>query len=132
SIEPDIVRRMLPPANAWFVVAGERRLRAARIAGLAEVPCMVLAGDSLREAKLAQLAENLQREDLAPMEEALAVVRLAEVEVLSQDDLARRLGKSPAYISRIFAVSRIPSAEYDELSTSKPSVSILYEYAQLP
>ncbi len=130
-LQPLVVRKR-GEGIGYIVVAGERRLRAARQAGLQQVPCMVLAGDSLRDARLAQLAENLQREDLAPMEEALAVVRLAEIEALSQEDLARRLGKSPAYISRIYSVSRIESGEYDVLSTSKPSMSVLYEYAQLP
>lgn len=131
-LQPLIVRRHPEHSGRFVVVAGERRLRAARMAGLTEVPCMVLAGDSLRDARLAQLAENLQREDLSPMEEALAVVRLAEVDRLSQEDLARRLGKSPAYISRIFTVSRIHAEYYELLSTSKPSMSLLYEFAQLP
>jgi hypothetical protein len=65
------------------------------------------------------------------MEEARAVVGLAEVEGLSHEELARRLGKSPAYISRIYSISRIESTEYEELSTSKPSASLLYEYAQI-
>jgi len=129
-LQPLIVRRA-PESSGYVVVAGERRLRAARLAGLAEVPCMVLAGDSLKDARLAQLAENLQREDLAPMEESLAVVKLAGLDALNQEELARRLGKSPAYISRIYAISRIPAEEYDVLATSKPSMSVLYEYAQL-
>lgn len=129
-LQPLVVRR--GDGGGYVVVAGERRLRAARAAGLAEVPCMVLAGESLREARLAQLAENLQREDLSPIDEARAVTRLGDDEAPSQDDLARRLGKSPAYISRIFAVSRIPSVEYEALSTSKPSMSVLYALAQLP
>lgn len=130
-LQPLIVRRDPATSGRYIVVAGERRLRAARLAGLSEIPCMVLAGDSLREARLAQLAENLQREDLAPMEEALAIVRLADVDQLSQEDLARRLGKSPAYISRIFSVSRISADDYELLSTSKPSMSVLYEFAHL-
>lgn len=130
-LQPIIVRRHPDASGRFVVVAGERRLRAARIAGLAEVPCMVLAGDSLREARLAQLAENLQREDLAPMEEALAIVRLADVDELSQEDLAKRLGKSAAYISRIFSVSRISAEDYELLATSKPSMSVLYEFAHL-
>jgi ParB family chromosome partitioning protein len=131
-LQPLVVRHKPGERDAYVVVAGERRMRAARLAGLAEVPCMILAGDSLREARLAQLAENMQREDLTPMEEARAVVALAEVEGLMQEELATRLGKSPTYISRIFAVSRIPAAEYEELATLKPSMSVLYEYAQLP
>lgn len=129
-LQPLIVRRHPDAAGRYLLVAGERRLRASRLAGLAEIPCMVLAGDSLREARLAQLAENLQREDLAPMEEALAIVRLAELDRLSQEDLSKRLGKSPAYISRIFSVSRLSSEDYALVSTSKPSMSVLYEFAQ--
>jgi ParB family chromosome partitioning protein len=131
-LQPILVRRDPDRPGRYVVVAGERRLRAARIAGLGTVPVMVLAGESLREARIAQLTENLQREDLPPMEEALAVVSLAEAHELSQEELARRLAKSPAYVSRIFTVSRIPAAEYGELATFKPSLGVLYEYAQLP
>lgn len=130
-LQPLIVRRHPESAGRYVVVAGERRLRASRLAGLDEIPCMVLAGDSLREARLAQLAENLQREDLAPMEEALAIVRLAELDRLSQEDLAKRLGKSPAYISRIFSVSRLSADLYALVSTSKPTMSVLYELTQI-
>lgn len=131
-LQPILVRRLADGSGTYVVVAGERRLRAARAAGLENVPCVVLAGESLRDARLAQLAENLQREDLAPMEEAHAIVRLAEVDELSHEEVAKRLGKSPAYISRIYSVSRIPSTEYKALATSQPSMSVLYEYAQLP
>lgn len=131
-LQPIVVRRVPDAHDRFVVVAGERRLRAARLVGLDEVPCMVLAGDSLREARLAQLSENLHRQDLSPMEEARAIVALAETDELSQDELAKRLGKSPAYISRIYTVSRIDADDYDALSTLKLSMSLLYEFAQLP
>jgi ParB family chromosome partitioning protein len=131
-LQPIVVRHKPGAADSYVVVAGERRMRAAGLAGLTEVPCMIMAGDSLRDARLAQLAENLQREDLTPMEEARAVVALGAMDELTQEDLAVRLGKSPTYISRIYAVSRIPAEEYDELATLKLSMSLLYEYAQLP
>lgn len=130
-LQPLVVRRN-GDRPGFTVVAGERRLRAARLAGLDEVPCMVLTGESLKDARLAQLAENLQREDLAPMEEALAVARLAEVDRLNQEELARTLGKSSTYISRLFSISRIPSSEYERFSTLKIPASVLYEYSQLP
>lgn len=131
-LQPVVVRRKPGEENRYVVVAGERRLRAAWKNELDEVPCMVLAGDSLREARLAQLAENLHREDLSPMEEARAIVALAEAEDLTQEEVGRRLGKSPAYVSRIFAISRISEDDYAQLSTLKLSTSLLYEYAQLP
>ena len=77
----------------WELVAGERRLRAARLAGLSEVPCIVMALDEEQSGMLA-LVENLQRRDLDFIEEAEGLARLMRLYGLSQEQAAMRVGKS--------------------------------------
>ncbi len=90
-IQPLTVRRL---ENGYFqIVAGERRWRAARLAGLKEVPVRVIEADDRLATELA-LVENLQREDLNPVEEALGYKTLLEVYGLTQEEAARRVGKS--------------------------------------
>ena len=83
-LQPLTVRRR---ADGWELVAGERRLRAAKLAGLEEVPCISLQIDDQRSSLLA-LVENLQRKDLDFWEEALALDRLISVYHLSQEEAA--------------------------------------------
>ena len=85
-LQPLTVRR---GEQGWELVAGERRLRAAKLAGLTEVPCLSLQIDSQRSSLLA-LVENLQRKDLDFWEEALALDRLISTYHLSQEEAARR------------------------------------------
>lgn len=80
------------------LVAGERRLRASRMAGLVEVPCVVRVVTE-RERHELSLVENLQREDLNPVEEAESVRRLMDDAGLTQEDVARRLGKSRSAVA---------------------------------
>ncbi len=89
-LQPLIVRRA---GNGYELVAGERRLRAARLAGLERVPVIVRPFSSRDMMEIA-LIENLQREDLNPMEEAEAYQRLQEEFGYTQEQLAKRLGKS--------------------------------------
>lgn len=103
-LQPLTVRRA---EDGWELVAGERRLRAARLAGLAEVPCLCVKGDSQHSALLA-LVENLQRKDLDFWEEALALRRLQEDFALSQEELARRLGKSQSAIANKLRLLKLP------------------------
>ena len=86
---------------SYVLVAGERRLRAAGLAGLATVPCVVLDVDREDSAVLA-LIENLQRSDLHYLEEAAAIARLITTYGLSQEEAARRLGRSqPAVANKL-------------------------------
>ena len=94
-LQPLTVRRR---ADGWELVAGERRLRAAKLAGLEEVPCISLQIDDQRSSLLA-LVENLQRKDLDFWEEALALDRLISVYHLSQEEAARRIGKSQSAVA---------------------------------
>lgn len=82
----------------WELVAGERRLRAAKLAGLEQVPCLSVQVDSQSSSLLA-LVENLQRRDLDFWEEALALRQLIDTYHISQEEAARRLGKSQSAIA---------------------------------
>ncbi|MBQ6720018.1 MAG: ParB/RepB/Spo0J family partition protein, partial [Oscillospiraceae bacterium] len=90
-IQPLTVRQM---ENGYYqIIAGERRWRAARLAGLNEVPVIVMEADDKKVMELA-LIENLQRQDLNPVEEALGYQSLMEEYGLTQEDAAKRVGKS--------------------------------------
>lgn len=94
-LQPLTVRKQ---NNQWELVAGERRLRAAKLAGLTEVPCLSIQVDSQSSSLLA-LVENLQRRDLDFWEEALALRRLTDVYHLSQEETAQRIGKSQSAVA---------------------------------
>ena len=94
-LQPLTVRRT---DEGYELIAGERRLRAAKIAGLREVPCL-LARSSEEESALLALIENLQRRDLHYLEEAAAIARLIATYGLSQEQAAERLGKSQSAIA---------------------------------
>ncbi len=94
-LQPLSVRRV---GTGYELVAGERRLRAALLAGLTEVPCIVMQMDD-RESGLAALVENLQRQDLDFIEEARGISRLMELTDMNQEQTARLLGKSQSAIA---------------------------------
>jgi ParB family chromosome partitioning protein len=103
-IQPLIVRRQ---GDAYQIVAGERRWRGAKMAGLKEVPVLVqdIAGDRMLEIAL---IENIQREDLNPIEMANAYERLGKDLHLSQDEIGRRTGKDRASIANMIRLLRLP------------------------
>ncbi len=90
-IQPITVRKL--DSGYYQIIAGERRWRASRLAGLTEVPVRVIEADDRRTAELA-LVENLQREDLNPIEEAKGYKLLIEEHGLTQEDAARSVGRS--------------------------------------
>ena len=94
-LQPLSVRRV---GNGYELIAGERRLRAGILAGLTEVPCILMNMDS-RESSTAALVENLQRQDLDFIEEARGISLLMETMSLSQEQAARLLGKSQSGIA---------------------------------
>lgn len=111
-IQPLLVRPQGDGAS-YQIVAGERRWRAAQLAGLAHVPVFVRALSD-KEVMAAALIENLQREDLNPIEEALALQGLRETLGLTQEDLAARLGKSrPAVANSLRLLQLSPAARED-------------------
>jgi len=95
--------------DGWELVAGERRLRAAALAGLDRVPCIAVRTDSQNSSLLA-LVENLQRRDLNFLEEALALDKLLRTYCLSQDEVARRIGKSQSAVANKLRLLRLPPA----------------------
>ena len=101
-LQPLSVRRV---GMAYELIAGERRLRAGILAGLTEIPCIVLSMDE-RESGLAALVENLQRQDLDFLEEARGIARLMELCNLSQDQAARLLGKSQSAVANKLRILR--------------------------
>lgn len=94
--------------DGYELVVGERRLRAARAAGLTEVPCLVLEVPDEEVLEVA-LVENLQREDLDPVEEARAYTMMVEKFGLSQEEVARRVGKGRATVTNALRLLKLPA-----------------------
>lgn len=103
-LQPLTVRRR---DGRWELVSGERRLRACKLAGLAQVPCLSIAVDD-RSSSLLALVENLQRRDLDFWEEALALRRLVDDWGLSQEECARRIGKSQSAVANKLRLLKLP------------------------
>lgn len=95
-LQPITVRRM--DNNSYQIIAGERRWRAARKAGLREIPAIILKADDLKATEIA-MVENLQREDLNPVEEAEGYRILMSTYLLKQEEVAQRVGKSRSAIA---------------------------------
>ena len=105
-IQPIIVRPSESSA-LYSIVAGERRWRAARMAGLSEVPVVIIDADDRKAAEYA-LVENIQREDLNPIEEAEGLKSLIEDYNLTQEQAAKRVGKSRAAIANALRLLELP------------------------
>lgn len=105
-LQPLTVRRT---EQGWELVAGERRLRAAKLAGLREVPCLQVTANDDDSALLA-LVENLQREDLHYLEEASAIAAYLRRTGLSQEEAAERLGRSPSALANKLRLLRLSPA----------------------
>jgi ParB family chromosome partitioning protein len=103
-IQPLVVRRM---GDGFQLIAGERRWRAAQLAGLHKVPCVIkdASDDSVLELSL---IENLQREDLNPIEEAAAYKSLVETLGMTQDQVAQRIGKDRSTVANSLRLLRLP------------------------
>src|SRR2546430_1034064 len=116
-IQPLLVR---PKGGLFELVAGERRWRAAQLAGLARIPAIVrdIPDDNLLELAL---IENIQREELNPVEEANAYKRLIDTLGLTQDEVARRVGRDRTFITNYLRVLKLPTdiqalLEHDKLT----------------
>jgi ParB family chromosome partitioning protein len=106
-LQPVLVRDT--GGGTYELIAGERRWRAARRAGLATIPALVRMADDTSSLEQA-LVENVQREDLSPMDEAAAYQQLIEDFKLTHDELAARVGKSRAAISNTLRLFQLPPA----------------------
>ena len=98
----------------YELVAGERRLRAARLAGLREVPCMVVDVD-LEDAGLLALVENLQRKDLDFLEEARGLQKMIRLFGMSQEEAARRIGRSQSAVANKLRLLKLPEDVLESL-----------------
>ena len=119
-IQPLIVRSM--PNGGYQIIAGERRWRAAKMAGLSEIP--VVIRDDLTEEQSMQIAmiENLQRENLNPIEEALGYKELLDKTGITQDRLAKALGKARSSITNSLGLLTMPNAVQELLRNGSLSV----------
>ncbi len=109
-LQPILVREY--GEGRYQIIAGERRFRASKLAGLNEIPAIVLEKDDKNAAQIA-LIENIQREDLNPLEEALAYKSLAEEYDMTQEELSRQVGKSRSAIANTVRLLDLP----DEILT---------------
>ena len=113
-LQPLIVRES---GNGFYqIVAGERRFRAAKLAGLTEVPVVVVSTDDLTTAQLA-LVENVQREDLNAAEEAFAYRELSEVWHMTQEEIAAKIGKSRSAVANAIRLTELPGELMELLRT---------------
>ena len=119
-IQPIVVRKV---ADRFQIIAGERRWRAAKMAGLLRVPVVVRDVASGGEQSLLEMAlvENIQREDLNPIEEALAYRRLADEFQLTQEAIATAVGKDRATVANMIRLLRLPQEVRAELASGRLS-----------
>ena len=122
-IQPITVRSV---DGMYQIVTGERRWRAARMAGLSEVPVLIITADDKKVAELA-LVENIQRSDLNPIEEAMGFAALIEEHGLTQEEAAKRIGKSRSAVTNSLRLLNLPESvrkmiENGELSSGHAKV----------
>jgi ParB family chromosome partitioning protein len=119
-IQPILVRAVRGAADAFEIIAGERRWRAAQRAGVHEVPIVLLEASD-REALELAIIENVQRTDLNPLEEAMGYQALADEFGHGQDDIAKIVGKSRAHVANTLRLLKLPDAVKKYLSEGKIS-----------
>lgn len=106
-IQPIVLREFGDLSENYEIIAGERRWRAAKMAGLDEIPAVIMTGDELKVAEVA-LIENVQRKDLNPIEEAMAYRALIERFGLKQEEVAQQAGKSRSAIANMLRLLELP------------------------
>ncbi len=103
-------------AGIYTIIAGERRWRASKLAGLTEIPAIIVDGDALKVAQLS-LVENIQRENLNPLEESLAYRALVDNFGLTQEQIAAQMGKSRSAIANSLRLLDLPEEVLELLSS---------------
>jgi ParB family chromosome partitioning protein len=111
-IQPLTVREL--SGGYYQIIAGERRWRAARMAGLSEIPAVIIEADDKKAMELA-LIENLQRQDLNPVEESLGYQSLMQDYGLTQDETAQRVGKSRSAVANALRLLNLPPEILEKL-----------------
>lgn len=132
-LQPLIVAKDLDDRGAYYLIAGERRLRAAAMAGLDRVPVIYRSGLFVEPETqvVAMLIENLQREDLDPIEEANAFAALTKEHGWKQTDLAAKIGVSQSHIANRIRLLNLPEAAQEAISTGKLTATAGKELATL-
>ena len=120
-LQPIIVTALADGSGTYRIVAGERRWRAARAAGLGEIPSIIFSGDELAAAQVS-LVENIQRRDLSAVEEALAFRDLIERFGLTQDEVADKVGKSRPAVTNSLRLLELPDAVLEMISDGRLSM----------
>lgn len=118
-VQPIIVKKSI---KGYELVAGERRTKAAKLAGLITIPAIVkdFSDDEMMEIAL---LENIQREDLNPIDEAESISNIIRLRGLTQDDFARKFGKSRSYITNLLGILRLPQIVQDKVKQGILSMS---------
>ncbi len=130
-LEPLLVRPS-EVGGRFMIISGERRYRAAREAGLRELPCIEMEVDDRAVAEIA-LIENLQRKDLTPFEEAEGLLVLAERFGYTHEEVARKIGKSRSSVTEALAIAAMPSEIRDACRRADiSSKSLLLQVARQP
>ncbi len=105
-LQPIIIEHI--SGNEFYIIAGERRTRAAKMAGLSKVPVQLRKFDEQKKLEIA-LIENIQRADLNPIEEATAYYNLVQMGDLTQDEVAKRVGKNRSTVANAIRLLKLPS-----------------------
>ncbi len=113
-IQPLLVTR--GKGNRYILIAGERRLRAAKIADCDEVPVVVMEQGDANESLELALIENIQRHDLNPIEEAMAYARLMNEFQLTQEEVAKKVGRQRSTITNVLRLLTLPPALQDDVA----------------
>ena len=116
-IQPLLVTR--GKGNRYTLVAGERRLRAASLAGLDEVPVVLMEETGANESLELALIENIQRHDLNPIEEAAAYARLMDEFQLTQEEVARKVGRQRSTVTNVLRLLALPSALQEDVARGR-------------
>lgn len=118
-LEPIIVKKSV---KGYELVAGERRTKATRIAGLKNIPAIVKDFDDRAMMEIA-LLENIQREDLSPIEEALAYKKFMDKTNMTQEEVAKRFGKSRSHITNLLGLLNLPKDVQNDVMNHDISMS---------
>ena len=121
-LQPILVRQNPNFEGTFEIIAGERRWRAAKMAGLTEIPAMVVDSDDMKTSQIA-LIENVQREDLNVVEEAFAYQELIDRFDMTQEEISRQVGKSRSAVANILRLLDLPEVVLEMLKDAESNMS---------